>query len=229
LTAAFKARQFNNKRTAVQSAAESIATSLSRALSVKGRATLGVCGGSSAELIFPILSEAPISWSLVRVVLVDDRWVSLESEHSNESLVRKKLLQNHAADAELFSLKTHHSHPQDALTFIDDQLETLQFPVDTLLVSMGLDGHIASLFPGGVENQEAKLRVVASTAPVAPFERISLSPCVIRESRHIVLPVLGAEKRDIFDQAAQPGPESQFPVRHALFSPDAECDVFLSA
>ena len=50
-----------------------------------------------------------------------------------------------------------------------------------------------------------------------------------RYARHIVLPVLGAEKRDIFDQAAQPGPESQFPVRHALFSPDAECDVFLSA
>ena len=126
MTAAFKARQFNNKRTAVQSAAESIVTSLSRALSVKGQATLGVCGGSSAELIFPILSEVPISWSLVRVVLVDDRWVSLESEHSNESLVRKKLLQNRAADAELFSLKTHHKNPEDALTFIHDQFETLQ-------------------------------------------------------------------------------------------------------
>ena len=91
-------------------AAESIITSLSRTLSTKGQATLGVCGGSSAELILPILSEAPISWPSIRIVLVDDRWVSLESEHSNESLVRKKLLQNRAADAELFSLKTPHKH-----------------------------------------------------------------------------------------------------------------------
>jgi 6-phosphogluconolactonase len=228
LTAVFQSRQFNNKNTAVRAAVESIIASLSQALSAKGQATLGVCGGSSAELILPILSEAPISWSLIRIVLVDDRWVSLESEHSNESLVRKKLLQNRAADAELFSLKTDHKNPEDALAFIHDRFETLQFPLDTLLVSMGADGHIASLFPGGTENQNDKLRVVASTAPVAPCDRISLSPRVIRESRHIVLPVLGVEKRDIFDQAAQPGPASQFPVRHALFSPDSKCDVFLS-
>ena len=228
MTETFQIREFNNKQTAVRAAAESIITSLSRTLSTKGQATLGVCGGSSAELILPILSEAPISWPSIRIVLVDDRWVSLESEHSNESLVRKKLLQNRAADAELFSLKTPHKHAKDALTFIHDQFETLQFPLDTLLVSMGADGHIASLFPGATENQNAKLRVVASTAPVAPCERISLSPHVIRESCHIVLPVLGVEKRDIFDQAAQPGPASQFPVRHALFSPNAKCDAFLS-
>ena len=228
MTTAFKARQFNNKHAAVQAAVESIIASLSQALSTKGQATLGVCGGRSAELILPILSKAPISWSLVRVVLADDRWVSLASEHSNESLVRNKLLQNRAADAELFSLKTHHRRSENALAFIHDQFEKLQFPLDALLVSMGLDGHIASLFPGGTENQDAKLRVVASTAPVAPCERISLSPRVICEYRHIVLPVFGVEKRDIFDQASQPGPASQFPVRHALFSPDAECEVFLS-
>ena len=69
----------------MRAAVESIIASLSQALSAKGQATLGVCGGSSAELILPILSEAPISWSLIRIVLVDDRWVSLESEYSNES------------------------------------------------------------------------------------------------------------------------------------------------
>ena len=111
---------------------------------------------------------------------------------------------------------------------MEQRLDQLNLPIDVLLISMGDDGHIASLFPGGVENSEACKRVIATTSPLPPHERISLSPWVLRDSRHIILPVFGETKRALFDQVIQQGPSEDYPVRHVLDHEGVRCDVFLA-
>ena len=104
----------------------------------------------------------------------------------------------------------------------------LGVPFDVVFLGMGDDGHIASLFPGGRENEERARLVAASTAPVQPVERISLSPGALAQARHIILPVIGAAKRVVLDKALTPGPVSNFPVRHVLTSQSPSCELFLA-
>ena len=162
------------------------------------------------------------------MVLVDERWASTESVESNEKLVRDNLLRGHATAATLVGLKTHQDRAVDALDAVEQRLDKVELPIDVLLISMGDDGHIASLFPNGTENSENDRRVVATTSPRPPHERISLSPWVLRSSQRIILPVFGEGKQALFDQAIQQGPNTDYPVRHVLTQTDARCEVFFA-
>ena len=201
---------------------------LESALQHKSRITFGVCGGRSAEALFPLLAASSFPWTSIDVVLVDERWVSTQSAESNEKLVRDNLLQGHASAATLVGLKTHQDRAVDALDAVEQRLDRVELPIDVLLISMGDDGHIASLFPNGTENSENDRRVVATTSPLPPHERISLSPWVLRNSQRIILPVFGEGKQALFNQAIQEGPTTEYPVRHVLTQTDARCEVFLA-
>jgi len=208
--------------------AKTLAKALGAALHEHGRVTVGVCGGRSAGELFPLLAACPLPWASVDVLLVDERWVPTQSSESNEKLVRDSLLQDRASVATLVGLKTGHDRAADALDAVEQRIDQLKLPIDVLLISMGDDGHIASLFPRGVENSEARKRVVATTAPLPPHERISLSPWVLRDSRHIILPVFGETKYTLFDQVIQQGPSEDFPVWHVLDHEGVRCDIFLA-
>jgi len=114
------------------------------------------------------------------------------------------------------------------LNEVEQRLVDLGVPFDVVFLGMGDDGHIASLFPGGRENEERIRLVAASTAPVQPVERISLSPGALAQTRHIILPVIGATKRAVLDKALTPGPVSRLPVRHVLTGQSASCELFLA-
>jgi 6-phosphogluconolactonase len=114
------------------------------------------------------------------------------------------------------------------LNEVEQRLVDLGVPFDVVFLGMGDDGHIASLFPGGRENEERTRLVAASTAPVQPVERISLSPGALDQTRHIILPVIGATKRAVLDQALTSGPVSRLPVRHVLTGQSASCELFLA-
>ena len=213
---------------ALDAIVKSLVKALESALQKQNRITFGVCGGRSAEALFPLLAASALPWASIDVLLVDERWVSTQSLESNEKLVRDSLLQGHASATTLVGLKTNHDRAVDALDAVEQRLDKVELPIDALLISMGDDGHIASLFPSGVENSENDRRVVATTSPRPPHERISLSPWVLRNSQRIILPVFGEGKQALFNQAIQQGPNTDYPVRHVLTQTDARCEVFFA-
>ena len=220
--------EFSSGDQAIGAAATRLEQILKQSLALRGKASLGVCGGRTATALFPILSQCLLDWTNVQIFLVDERWVSIDDDDSNERLVRSLLLQGPAAAARLCGLKTKHTTAKNALSEVEQRLVDLGVPFDVVFLGMGDDGHIASLFPGGRENEERARLVAASTAPVQPVERISLSPGALGQARHIVLPVIGAAKRAVLDKALTPGPVSRFPVRHVLTSQSASCELFLA-
>jgi 6-phosphogluconolactonase len=66
-------------------------------------------------------------------------------------------------------------------------------PLDLVMLGMGEDGHTASLFPGTPPPSPGAL-VVATRAPVAPHDRVTLTYEVIFAARARVLLVSGASK-----------------------------------
>jgi 6-phosphogluconolactonase len=65
---------------------------------------------------------------------------------------------------------------------------------DLVLLGIGADGHIASLFPNSSELEESERWVVASRAPVEPHDRITLTLPVLNHAAQIYFLVSGSEK-----------------------------------
>ncbi len=85
---------------------------------------------------------------------------------------------------------------------------------DLLLLGMGPDGHIASLFPRKPEVDETRRLVVgvpeAGMEPQVP--RISLTFPAIDAARSVLLLITGAGKADTVARAFGPSPDLALPV-----------------
>jgi len=219
---------FSDRASAEQAIVVSIREQLLGAIEARKQATFGVCGGKTAKAIFPILTSMKIDWKKIHILLIDDRWVDPSADQSNEALIRQELLSGFATPAAFTPLKTAHSCPSDALATLERRLAPFPFPLDSVFVSMGTDGHIASLFPGGRENLEDDATVVATTAIEEPIERISLSPRVLAAARHGTIAVLGEQKRQVFNQARKSGDPMKYPVCHMLQPHGNPREIFFS-
>ncbi len=170
---------------------------LKEALASKERALLVVSGGSTPLKFFEALSSLPLDWQRVDITLADERWVDEDHAASNAALVKQHLLVGRAAAANFVALKTSEEHPVSAVGRLHEQLATLQWPIDVLILGMGNDGHTASLFPGteGLANAMSSLQACAAVTPLdAPHERMTLTYPVLSAAVHKVLHIVGEDK-----------------------------------
>jgi 6-phosphogluconolactonase len=89
--------------------------------------------------------------------------------------------------------------------------------IDVLLLSVGEDGHIASLFPHGAALRETVRRVVPVTGPKPPFQRLTITSPVIQSARHVFVMALGEQKRAVYEEALRdPEDIDSIPARLVL-------------
>ncbi|MDT2032134.1 6-phosphogluconolactonase, partial [Planktomarina sp.] len=84
----------------MQSLSAQIASQLSAALELRGRACLAVPGGSTPGPLFDLLSQVELDWANVTVMLTDERWVPIDSSRSNTGLIKNRLFVNAASAAQ---------------------------------------------------------------------------------------------------------------------------------
>jgi 6-phosphogluconolactonase len=82
---------------------------------------------------------------------------------------------------------------------------------DVTLLSMGEDGHCASLFPGSPQLAERERLCVTGRAAYPPFERITLTLPALDRSRLVLILALGERKHDALARirAGEPLPSAQ--------------------
>jgi 6-phosphogluconolactonase len=185
----------------------------------RGQASLVVPGGRTPAPWFDLLSQADIAWNRVRVALTDERWVDVGDIASNERLVRERLVRDKAATAVLSGLRNDAATAAAGAHAAWYSLQAVQRPFDLVVLGMGEDGHVASLFPGDA----ASLRGLDATQPpgclavqaaAEPRERISLNLTALLQTRQLALLVTGDAKLALID-AQQHGHGAALPV-HAL-------------
>src|SRR6202050_1124401 len=130
---------------------EALAAEIAAARGPRWRAGRGATrvagGGRSPVALFEQLSVMALDWSRVWVTLTDERWVRTSSSDRHEHLVREHLVRHAAAKANFVGLKTDSADPDNGAAASWAGIEKLPRPFDQVLLGMGDDGHIASLFP----------------------------------------------------------------------------------
>ncbi|MBB3103930.1 6-phosphogluconolactonase [Azomonas macrocytogenes] len=203
--------------------ADDVAGTLSAAIEASGVASLLVSGGRSPIAFFEALSSRPLDWSHVQIGLVDERRVPVDQADSNEALVRQYLLRNQAAAATFVGLYREAPTHEEAARLSGQSINELRRPIDVVVLGMGEDGHTASLFPGNpglaaALDSQCLDSCVPMRAPVAPYERISLSYPVLASARRRYLAIQGSAKLETLRQALRSDP-LQMPIRAFLDQP----------
>ena len=198
-------RFFESREALDRKLSEDVTGILAGAIEARGEATLVVSGGSTPHDLFGLLAKAELPWEKITVLPADERWLDPAHEHSNENLIRKRLLINKASAARLVSLKTKHADAQAAEGELDQVLAAFG-PFDLVLLGMGADGHTASLFPGTNElsrglDPASGRQCIAITPPAAPWQRMSMTLQRLLNSRRVYLHITGRDKMSVAERA----------------------------
>jgi 6-phosphogluconolactonase len=198
-----------------QAVAARLVTKLVDAQSVKGEAHLVLTGGTVGIGTLAALAELPardaVDWKRLHLWWGDERFLPSGDPERNDTQARAALLDKLDLDAAYVhpmpATDGPDSHDVDAAaeryaaelaryapTNADVAgFDTPQF--DVVLLGMGPDGHIASLFPEhpGVYEEEASV-IGVRNSPKPPPTRISLTFRVIEAAREVWVVAAGAEK-----------------------------------
>jgi 6-phosphogluconolactonase len=222
-------REYADAATLTAALAQHAARRLKEDLARQEQVSLVVSGGRSPVPLFQALAAQSLVWSRVAVTLADERWVPPDHADSNEALVRTHLLKGRAATAVLVPLWTGDPDPEAAVPAVTLALAALIRPFSQVLLGMGEDGHVASLFPGAptlAEGLRNNAPVLAVRPPRAPHARLSLSLSALMQSRDIALLVSGPAKRRVLEEALGEGPVEDLPVRAILRQTAVPVSVF---
>lgn len=211
---------FDDKQQLAVALAKAVAADLRGAIARRGAARLAVSGGTTPRAFLIELSKQTLDWAHVTVVPVDDRWVAPDHPRSNERLLRETLFQGAAAQAQLLPLRRPAPTPEAALLPVLTQVANEALPLDVVVLGMGEDGHVASLFPD-LQRRDIGLQpsgrapVLAIRSASAPEPRMTLTLSAIFTAPSLYLHIEGAKKREVLDGAAR-DPRSTLPIRSVL-------------
>jgi 6-phosphogluconolactonase len=179
------------------------------AAAARGRTSVALTGGSTAPPLFAVLREDQrIPWHDAHVFFTDERAVSPAHELSNFRLAQEGLL-SHVRVASVHRLQGETKDlAAEARRCAADLRQTLGTPprLDLVLLGLGPDGHILSLFAGvptsAQRADDELVRAVAAPEHVEPHvARLTLTPFLVVTARMVVLQVIGAKKAQVLARA----------------------------
>jgi 6-phosphogluconolactonase len=162
----------------------------------RGTTRLAIPGGSALAALGPARRQLGDTWTRVLLTWVDERCVPLAHEESNRgSAYRAGFLGAQRAPARELPLFLDGERGEDSAARVESGLtEIFDGAVDVLLLGMGEDGHVASLFPGWSAPPGARVAFVASS-PKPPSQRVTLTGSMLAMARCAILVAAGEAKR----------------------------------
>lgn len=199
--------------------AEWIVSAAERAITDKGRFTLGLSGGSTPLPIFDRLTEpewrAQASWQQTDVFWCDERCVPPDDPMSNFGDAWRHLFSR--VDIPPENLHRIAGEDPDHEAVAARYGAELPARFDLLVLGTGEDGHTASLFPHSpLLFERIRHAAVVTDSPKPPSCRITITPPVIECAHHVLMLATGAEKAHAVAAALSvPFPIDEIPARLA--------------
>ena len=208
-----------------------LVTRLVDAQQARGQAHLVVTGGGIGTAVLADLASAPardaIDWAHIHVWWGDERFVPAGHRDRNDAAARAALLDHVPIDPA-------HVHPMPASDGPDDNPEAAaaryaaelagfalpedHAPVpafDVLLLGVGEEGHVASLFPGMPALYDERTVVAVHGSPKPPPTRLTLTYRAIRAAHEVWLIAAGSAKAAAISLALGGAGEVEVPAAGA--------------
>jgi 6-phosphogluconolactonase len=206
--------------------AGAVASLLSAAVARNGHASLAVPGGTTPSPFLAALSDKDLPWGQVTLMPTDERFVEPHEEQSNERMILACMPAIACGLARWVSFHVEGATLGAAAIELDIRVRSLP-PLDVVVLGMGADGHIASLFPGDPFLGVSAGQHVVPTRPVGLSPRLSLSPERLVAAGRVFLLVAGEAKRNALERATGQTP-LEAPVSLLLRRPEA-LNIYWSA
>jgi 6-phosphogluconolactonase len=183
-----------------EAAARRIAAVAKETIAARGMFSIALAGGGTPRCCYERLRRLPVEWSCVQVYFGDERCLPCGDVQRNDSMAYETLLQHvcipsgnvHAIPAE-----------RGAGIAAEEYAALLEQPLDLVLLGMGEDGHVASLFPGNPALESTAAVVPVFDAPKPPPERVSLGMNTLNAARAKLFLVAGTGKRKALERIGQ--------------------------
>jgi 6-phosphogluconolactonase len=152
-------------------------------------------GGSAPAGAYRRAAELEPDWSRVTLWWGDERCVPPDDERSNFRLAKETLLDLLGTPPAAVHRIRGEAPPADAAAELNAALAGVT--LDFLLLGLGPDGHMASLFPGSPQLEVTGRRATDGPAGLEPWvHRITFTVPTIQAARRVVFLVAGAAKAD---------------------------------
>lgn len=179
-------------------ASDRIARSARDAIGSRGRAVIAVAGGRSLRPVLQRLALAEgVDWSRVFLTWCDERCVVPADPESNFGQAREDLVGRVPLLHEHVIRVPGELRPIDAADTYDVALRRLLGTtgrLDVVVLGLGADGHVASLFPNHQALREDRRWAIPVHVPADPPWRVTMTVPILRAARACMLVASGREK-----------------------------------
>jgi len=158
-----------------------------------GARSLVLAGGTTPKRCYELLSELDVEWGRVAVLFGDERCVPPDHPDSNYRMAKETLL-DRVMPATIYRIPAELGPDEGA----DEYAEVVAnvAPLDFVLLGVGEDGHIGSLFPGHPALHADGLTIGIHDSPKPPPERVTITLEAIRDAGLVMILATGKGKAD---------------------------------
>ncbi len=188
-------------------AAQLLVEIATKAVSQKGSFDLVLSGGSTPKTLYSLLVSdlalhSQLPWDKMHIFFGDERHVGPDDSQSNFHMASEAMISKSPLKPEqVFRMKGEYEESEQAAEEYEQairkhfKLSDGQFPrFDLVLLGMGPEGHVASLFPGTKALRENRRIAVHNWVGKVLMDRITLTAPAINSAANVICMVTGAEK-----------------------------------
>ncbi len=213
--------------------ADALQDAVGAAVDARGHATLGLAGGSTPMAAYADLAARALPWPQVSMALIDERFVPEHDPQSNAGAIRRAF----APALPHVGLLAGLYHPAEdiaaAAAQADADIRARVGTLDAVLIGMGADGHIASLFAespdyeAAMSSGDAAVRAIRFTPPSDKADRLSFTLPRLLAARTALVCITGADKREVLERSLD-GRAPHYAMARFLAAYRGPLDIFWS-
>lgn len=177
---------------------------------------LVLTGGSTPRDAYAMCAERDADWSGATVWFTDERCVPPDDENSNFGMADRALLSRLSRPPRVMRIQGELGFEAAAGAYdalLREHLGSLP-RFDYILLGVGPDGHVASLFPGKPELEETAR--LAAPVPIAGLDpqvpRVTLTLPVLNAARQVDVLVAGEDKAQAVARGFGDSPDPEAPA-----------------
>lgn len=195
---------YKNEKETCYAFAEWLAELVKETLNRQDRFTIALSGGDTPKLLYKILATdyvSKIDWSRIHIFWGDERFVSFSDEKNNSRIALKMFIDHVPVPKNQVNVIKTDIAPEESAKQYENLLHTYfednQSTFDLVILGMGEQGNLLSLFPYAEENNHRDAWVIPVYDKQEDLFKITLTIPAINAASVKAFLVTGKRKEDV--------------------------------